>query len=223
VLAHEPLLSLHSVPLSAQPVPLSLTSRRVVSSYCAGGVIGYSETTYPHFGGMPVVGFDMGGTSTGLLSLTAVLRPVSLSFCAVVCWHADVSRYAGRLEHVFETTTAGVTIQAPQLDISTVAAGGGSKLAYRAGAPAGVPRAVLMLPSINDVHELFVPLRRQACSPWVLRAWGLILDPCAMARAARRSPSQTRTFFSVALFPRYSRTSLGRGYAMMSPVADCCR
>jgi len=27
----------------------------------------------------------------------------------------DVSRYAGSYEHVFETTTAGVTIQAPQV------------------------------------------------------------------------------------------------------------
>lgn len=27
----------------------------------------------------------------------------------------DVSRYAGALEHVHEATTAGVTIQAPQL------------------------------------------------------------------------------------------------------------
>jgi len=27
-----------------------------------------------------------------------------------------VSRYAGEYEHVFETTTAGVTIQAPQVD-----------------------------------------------------------------------------------------------------------
>lgn len=57
----------------------------------------------------PVVGFDMGGTST------------------------DVSRYAGRLEHVFETTTAGVTIQAPQLDVNTVAAGGGSRLFFTSG------------------------------------------------------------------------------------------
>ena len=56
-----------------------------------------------------VIGFDMGGTST------------------------DVSRYAGSLEHVFESTTAGVTIQAPQLDISTVAAGGGSRLVFRSG------------------------------------------------------------------------------------------
>ena len=34
---------------------------------------------------------------------------------------------------MFETTTAGVTIQAPQLDINTVAAGGGSVLFFRSG------------------------------------------------------------------------------------------
>lgn len=43
----------------------------------------------------------------------------------------DVSRYAGQYEHVFEATTAGVTLQAPQLDINTVAAGGGSRLFFR--------------------------------------------------------------------------------------------
>ena len=57
----------------------------------------------------PVIGFDMGGTST------------------------DVSRFAGAWEHVFETTTAGIAIQAPQLDIHTVAAGGGSRLFLRRG------------------------------------------------------------------------------------------
>lgn len=45
----------------------------------------------------------------------------------------DVSRFAGEFEHVFETTTAGITIQAPQLDINTVAAGGGSMLFFRSG------------------------------------------------------------------------------------------
>ncbi|XP_076809399.1 uncharacterized protein LOC143452345 isoform X3 [Clavelina lepadiformis] len=37
----------------------------------------------------------------------------------------DVSRYDGDYEHVFKSTTAGVTIQAPQLDIDTVAARSG--------------------------------------------------------------------------------------------------
>jgi 5-oxoprolinase (ATP-hydrolysing) len=80
----------------------------------AGGVIGYAKTAFrktvgSHDDIMPVIGFDMGGTST------------------------DVSRYDGSLELVFETTTAGVAIQAPQLDINTVAAGGGSRLFLRNG------------------------------------------------------------------------------------------
>ncbi|CAN8065383.1 unnamed protein product [Agarophyton chilense] len=85
----------------------------------AGGVVGYAKSFYgieesvhrPDSSKIirPLIGFDMGGTST------------------------DVSRYCGRLEHIFETETAGVTVQAPQLDINTVAAGGGSRLFYRNG------------------------------------------------------------------------------------------
>jgi 5-oxoprolinase (ATP-hydrolysing) len=45
----------------------------------------------------------------------------------------DVSRYGGSWEHVFETVTAGIAIQAPQLDIHTVAAGGGSRLFLKRG------------------------------------------------------------------------------------------
>jgi 5-oxoprolinase (ATP-hydrolysing) len=44
-----------------------------------------------------------------------------------------LSRFDGRYEIVYETTTAGVTIQSPQLDINTVAAGGGSCLTFRNG------------------------------------------------------------------------------------------
>ncbi|KXS09479.1 hypothetical protein M427DRAFT_105271 [Gonapodya prolifera JEL478] len=82
---------------------------KAILSGPAGGVVGYARTSYDDLEGSPVIGFDMGGTST------------------------DVSRYAGCYEHVFETTTAGVLIQAPQLDISTVAAGGGSRLFFRDG------------------------------------------------------------------------------------------
>ncbi|KAK7866095.1 hypothetical protein R5R35_011613 [Gryllus longicercus] len=82
---------------------------RAVLSGPAGGVVGYAVTTYHKETELPVIGFDMGGTST------------------------DVSRYAGEYEHVFESTTAGVTIQAPQLDVNTVAAGGGSMLFFRSG------------------------------------------------------------------------------------------
>ncbi|KAI5481244.1 5-oxoprolinase [Pseudohyphozyma bogoriensis] len=74
----------------------------------AGGVVGYALTSWEK-GGEAVIGLDMGGTST------------------------DVSRFDGEYETVFETTTAGITIQSPQLNINTVAAGGGSRLFWRNG------------------------------------------------------------------------------------------
>lgn len=76
----------------------------------AGGVVGFSQTLYGLETEKPLIGFDMGGTST------------------------DVSRYAGTYEQVIETQISGAIIQAPQLDINTVAAGGGSKLKFQFGA-----------------------------------------------------------------------------------------
>lgn len=84
-----------------------LSGLRSILSGPAGGVVGYAQTCYDKKGGVPVIGFDMGGTST------------------------DVSRYSGSLEHIFESNTAGIIVQAPQLDISTIAAGGGSTLTWR--------------------------------------------------------------------------------------------
>lgn len=81
---------------------------RAILSGPAGGVIGYSITGSRDTK-LPLIGFDMGGTST------------------------DVSRFDGHYDHVIESTTAGVTIQAAQLDINTVAAGGGSRLFFRSG------------------------------------------------------------------------------------------
>mmetsp|Transcript_22596 Transcript_22596/g.32352 ORF Transcript_22596/g.32352 Transcript_22596/m.32352 type:complete len:1303 (-) Transcript_22596:929-4837(-) len=89
----------------------SFLGHNAILSGPAAGVVGFSKTAYDAASPkpQPVIGFDMGGTST------------------------DVSRYDGHLEHVFETTTAGVVVQAPQLDIHTVAAGGGSRLFLRRG------------------------------------------------------------------------------------------
>lgn len=61
----------------------SFSGLRAILSGPAGGVVGYARTSYSAEDGVGAIGFDMGGTST------------------------DVSRYAGRLEHVFETVTAG--------------------------------------------------------------------------------------------------------------------
>ena len=77
----------------------SFNGLKAILSGPAGGVVGMSRTCFDEKRRKPVIGFDMGGTST------------------------DVSRYAGRLEHTFESITAGITIQSPQLEVDTVAAG----------------------------------------------------------------------------------------------------
>lgn len=82
---------------------------KAILSGPAGGVVGFSLTSWDSQRRDPIIGFDVGGTST------------------------DVSRYDGSYEIVYETTTAGISIQSPQLDINTVAAGGGSCLTFRNG------------------------------------------------------------------------------------------
>lgn len=115
----------------------------------AGGVVGYAKTSYRtsvKSGGnvaskpQAVIGFDMGGTSVSALPVALVPLSVSRKDLTPVLSarvgnesQSDVSRYDGSFEHVFETTTAGVSIQAPQLDIHTVAAGGGSRLFLQNG------------------------------------------------------------------------------------------
>ncbi len=83
----------------------------------AGGIVGMARTAqlaFAHEAGhnpkattdVKVIGFDMGGTST------------------------DVSHFAGEFEREFETQVAGVRMRAPMMSIHTVAAGGGSVLAF---------------------------------------------------------------------------------------------
>ena len=82
----------------------SFIGSKAILSGPAGGVVGYSAS-----GAQPLIGFDMGGTST------------------------DVSRFDQSFSHVFETEISGVSLQGSHLDIQTVAAGGGSRLFYRSG------------------------------------------------------------------------------------------
>ncbi len=77
----------------------------------AGGIVGMVRTAELALSdeatsGIRVIGFDMGGTST------------------------DVSHYDGEFERAFETRVAGVRVRAPMMAIHTVAAGGGSILAF---------------------------------------------------------------------------------------------
>ena len=81
----------------------SFTGSRAILSGPAGGVVGYAQTSEV----VPVIGFDMGGTST------------------------DVSRFDGNYEWQFESK--GIPNLVPQLNIHTVAAGGGSRLLFENG------------------------------------------------------------------------------------------
>ncbi len=71
----------------------------------AGGVVAMARTG-ASAGFRRVIGFDMGGTST------------------------DVAHFDGEFERAFETEVAGVRMRAPMMEIHTVAAGGGSILAF---------------------------------------------------------------------------------------------
>src|SRR5689334_2503384 len=74
-----------------------------------GGIVGMVRTAQIGLGGddpLRVIGFDMGVTST------------------------DVSHYAGEFERAFETRVAGGRMRAPMMSIHTVAAGGGSIIAF---------------------------------------------------------------------------------------------
>ncbi|MFM1959760.1 MAG: hypothetical protein RL588_1277 [Pseudomonadota bacterium] len=79
--------------------------RDAVLSGPAGGVSGVAAAARAA-GAPAVLGFDMGGTST------------------------DVCRFAGTLERRETAEVAGVRLRAPMVDVETVAAGGGSILAF---------------------------------------------------------------------------------------------
>jgi 5-oxoprolinase (ATP-hydrolysing) len=83
------------------------TGSQAILSGPAGGVVGYAMTTFNRETRQPVIGFDMGGTST------------------------DVSRFDGEYEWQHESEVAGVNLQVPQFAIRTVAAGGGSRLFFK--------------------------------------------------------------------------------------------
>ncbi|MFB2895345.1 hydantoinase B/oxoprolinase family protein [Aerosakkonemataceae cyanobacterium BLCC-F50] len=71
----------------------------------AGGIVGAVKTSSMD-GFDKIIGFDMGGTST------------------------DVSHFKGEYERTYQTEVAGVRLRAPMMSIHTVAAGGGSILAF---------------------------------------------------------------------------------------------
>jgi 5-oxoprolinase (ATP-hydrolysing) len=162
----------------------------------AGGVVAYAHVC-KLAGFAKAIGFDMGGTST------------------------DVSRYDGRYERIFEKTVAGVRIKAPMMYVETVAAGGGSILAfdghrftvgpesaganpgpacYRRGGPAAVTDANLVL---GRIQPAYFP----AC-------FGLNADQSLDADASRDA---------LAAIAKHVRESIGRDLAVEEVAAGFIR
>ncbi len=88
--------------------PEGFRACNAVLSGPAGGLVAASRIA-DRTGRRRLIAFDMGGTST------------------------DVALYDGALPQRFETQVAGVRLQAPMMNIHTVAAGGGSMLACEGG------------------------------------------------------------------------------------------
>ena len=88
--------------------PEAFRACNAVLSGPAGGLVATARIA-ERLGRPKLIAFDMGGTST------------------------DVALYDGALPQRFETQVAGVRLQAPMMNIHTVAAGGGSVLAFAGG------------------------------------------------------------------------------------------
>ncbi|MDO8451170.1 MAG: hydantoinase/oxoprolinase family protein, partial [Rhodoferax sp.] len=184
----------------------------------AGGIVGMARTA-AMAGIDKVIGFDMGGTST------------------------DVSHYAGEFEREFETQVAGVRMRAPMMSIHTVAAGGGSILAfdgsrfrvgpqsaganpgpasYRRGGPLAVTDANVMLGKIQPRYfpKVFGPAANEALSLEVVQAK---FDELA-CQTGRLAESVAEGFIDIAvqqMANAIKKISVARGYDVTRYTLQC--
>ena len=181
----------------------------------AGGIVGMARTAQAAGFGR-VIGFDMGGTST------------------------DVSHFAGEFERQYETQVAGVRMRAPMLAIHTVAAGGGSVLAfdgsrfrvgpgsagavpgpaaYRRGGPLTVTDANVMLGRIQAGHfpAVFGPGGDQPLDTAVVaEKFAALADEIGAATGRRPGPEDVAAgFLAIAvanMANAIKKISVQRGY-----------
>ena len=184
----------------------------------AGGIVGMARTA-GLAGHDRVIGFDMGGTST------------------------DVSHYAGAFEREFETQVAGVRMRAPMMSIHTVAAGGGSVLAYdgarfrvgpqsaganpgpvsyRRGGPLAVTDANVMVGKIQPLYfpSVFGPAADERLDADAVRArFG------ELARQTGRPPEEVAEgFIRIAvqqMANAIKKISVARGYDVTRYTLQC--
>ncbi len=172
--------------------PELLLAKDTILSGPAGGMVGAVKLAG---GDGPIVGFDMGGTSTDV-------------------FHFQASGPAGGWERCEETEIAGLTLLAPMLPIHTVAAGGGSVLhfdgqrlqvgpssagadpgpaCYRRGGPLTVTDANLLLGRLQPAFfpAVFGPGRDQRPDAAVVRrAFARLAGQIGAATGRRPSAEQ---------------------------------
>ncbi len=184
----------------------------------AGGIVGMARTA-ALAGQDRVIGFDMGGTST------------------------DVSHFAGEFEREFETQVAGVRMRAPMMSIHTVAAGGGSILAfdgarfrvgpqsaganpgpasYRRGGPLAVTDANLMLGKVQPAYfpHVFGPAGNAALDAIVVHEkFGALA-----AQTGRTAHEVAEGFIEIAvqqMANAIKKISVARGYDVTRYTLQC--
>ena len=184
----------------------------------AGGIVGMARTA-GLAGQARVIGFDMGGTST------------------------DVSHYAGEFEREFETHVAGVRMRAPMMSIHTVAAGGGSVLAYdgarfrvgpesaganpgpvsyRRGGPLAVTDANVMVGKVQPRYfpSVFGPAANETLDADAVRAR---FD--SIAQQTKRQPEEVAEgFIQIAvqqMANAIKKISVARGYDVTRYTLQC--
>ncbi|HWK84340.1 MAG TPA: hydantoinase B/oxoprolinase family protein [Caldimonas sp.] len=194
----------------------------------AGGIVGMVRTAELGLGtndGIKVIGFDMGGTST------------------------DVSHYAGEFERAFETQVAGVRVRAPMMAIHTVAAGGGSILAfdgarfrvgpqsaganpgpacYRRGGPLTVTDANVAVGKIQPAFfpSVFGPRGDEALDGEIVNArFAALAAEIERATGTARSPEQVAEgFIDIAvggMAGAIKKISVARGYDVTRYTLQC--
>ena len=194
----------------------------------AGGIVGMVRTAQlakNDLGGERVIGFDMGGTST------------------------DVSHFAGEFERAFETQVAGVRMRAPMMSIHTVAAGGGSILAfdgarlragpqsaganpgpacYRRGGPLAVTDANVMVGKIQPAWfpKVFGAHANEALDREVVVAkFGELAAQIEQATGTKRTPEQVAEgFIDIAvgaMANAIKKISVARGYDVTRYTLQC--
>ncbi len=184
----------------------------------AGGIVGMARTA-AIAGHEKVIGFDMGGTST------------------------DVSHYAGEFEREFETQVAGVRMRAPMMSIHTVAAGGGSILAfdgarfrvgpqsaganpgpasYRRGGPLAVTDANVMVGKVQPRYfpKVFGASANESLDDAVVREKFAVLA----SQTGRSAEDVAEGFINIAvqqMANAIKKISVARGYDVTRYVLQC--